>query len=198
MTLENLKNLEKIGQLKSHSTSREEMQRLFEAARRNLADACVGLISCETRFDSAYNWHLIAFCRLRNDWRDFVLGRMTLCSVGVEAFDIRSKEEWLPYLQNTFGIFQNKQSFNVVLKFTSDRSRWIKGEIWHEGQTEDVLEDGSLVRTIPASHEAEIMMEILKHGSHVEVLEPEWLREKVVGELGAATRNYVQSPAFNP
>ncbi|CAH2032190.1 protein of unknown function [Trichlorobacter ammonificans] len=23
------------------------------------------------------------------------------------------------------------------------------------------------------------MMEILKHGSHVEVLEPEWLREKV-------------------
>ncbi|MEI8355982.1 MAG: WYL domain-containing protein, partial [Deltaproteobacteria bacterium] len=27
------------------------------------------------------NWHLISFCHLRNDWRDFVLGRMTLCSV---------------------------------------------------------------------------------------------------------------------
>lgn len=54
MTLENLKNLEKIGQLKSHSTSREEMQRLLDAARRNLADARVEVISCETRFDSAY------------------------------------------------------------------------------------------------------------------------------------------------
>lgn len=54
MTLENLKNLEKIGQLKSHSTSREEVQRLLEAARRNLADARVEVISCETRFDSAY------------------------------------------------------------------------------------------------------------------------------------------------
>lgn len=54
MTLENLRNLEKIGQLKSHSTSREEIQRLLDAARRNLADAGVDVISCETRFDSAY------------------------------------------------------------------------------------------------------------------------------------------------
>ncbi|OGU07495.1 MAG: DNA-binding protein [Geobacteraceae bacterium GWC2_58_44] len=54
MTLENLKNLEKIGYLKSHSTSREEVQRMLEAARRNLADAAVEAISNETRFDSAY------------------------------------------------------------------------------------------------------------------------------------------------
>jgi hypothetical protein len=54
MTLENLRNLEKIGQLKSHVTSREEMQRLLDAARRNLSDAGVDVISCETRFDSAY------------------------------------------------------------------------------------------------------------------------------------------------
>lgn len=54
MTLENLRNLEKIGQLKSHVTSREEVQRLLDAARRNLSDADVEVISCETRFDSAY------------------------------------------------------------------------------------------------------------------------------------------------
>jgi len=33
-------------------------------------------------------------------------------------------------------------------------------------------------------------MEILKHGSHVEVLEPEWLREKVAEELKAAANRY--------
>ena len=52
-------------------------------------------------------------------------------------------------------------------------------------------EDGSLVLNLPASHEAEIMMEILKHGSHVEVLEPEWLRGKVAQELEAARTVYV-------
>ena len=54
MTLENLLNLEKIGQLKSHVTGKDEIKRLLEAARRNLADAGVDVISCETRFDSAY------------------------------------------------------------------------------------------------------------------------------------------------
>jgi len=33
-------------------------------------------------------------------------------------------------------------------------------------------------------------MEILKHGSHVEVLEPEWLREKVVNEMRDAVNKY--------
>jgi predicted DNA-binding transcriptional regulator YafY len=136
------------------------------------------------------NWHLIAFCHLRNDWRDFVLGRMTLCQVEGKAFQIRDKEEWQPYLQNTFGIFQNKESFNVVLRFSPERSRWIKGEIWHEGQSEEFMGDGSLVLAIPASHEAEIMMEILKHGSHVEVIAPEWLREKVVKEVQGAVKIY--------
>jgi len=55
-----------------------------------------------------------------------------------------------------------------------------------------VQDDGSLVRTIPASHEQEIMMEILKHGSHVEVLEPGWLREKVVKELKFAVKKYCE------
>jgi predicted DNA-binding transcriptional regulator YafY len=135
-------------------------------------------------------WHLIDFCHLRNEWRDFVLGRMTLCKVEAAEFAIRPKDEWQPFLENTFGIFQNRENFNVKLKFSPERSRWVRGEVWHEGQTEELLEDGSLVLTIPVSHEAEIMMEILKHGSHVEVLEPHWLKEKIFGELQSTVNLY--------
>jgi len=138
------------------------------------------------------NWHLISYCHLRNDWRDFVLGRMTLCSVEDVAFLNRGKEEWQPFLQNTFGIFQNKNNFDVVLRFTPERSRWIKGEIWHEAQTEVIQDDGSLVRTIPVSHEQEILMEILKHGSNVEVLEPKWMREKIIFETKATMNKYLK------
>lgn len=136
------------------------------------------------------NWHLIAYCHMRNDWRDFMLGRITLCHIDEAAFNIREKEEWQPYLQKTFGIFQNRQSFKVVLCFSPERSHLIKSEIWHEEQTEEYLDDGSLVRTITASHEGEIMMEILKHGSHVEVLEPQWLKEMVIKELVDALKKY--------
>ena len=51
MTLENLL---KIGQLKNHVTDATEVQRLLDAARRNLADAHVKQVSPETRFDAAY------------------------------------------------------------------------------------------------------------------------------------------------
>jgi len=49
-----LNNLLKTGQLKEHEASIEEIRRLFDAARRNLADARAGNISAETRFDAAY------------------------------------------------------------------------------------------------------------------------------------------------
>ena len=78
----------------------------------------------------------------------------------------------------------------MVLRFTPERSRWVKGELWHEDQRAVIETDGSLILTIPVSHEAEIMMEILKHGSQVEVVEPKWLRGKVIDELEVAVNKY--------
>lgn len=51
MTLE---NLQRIGKLKPHKTTREEIERLLAAMRRNLKDACNAEISPESRFDIAY------------------------------------------------------------------------------------------------------------------------------------------------
>ena len=110
----------------------------------------------------------------------------------LDLFKLRPspQEEWQPFLHNSFGIFQNHQRFNVVLHFSPERSRWIKGEVWHEGQTEEMHDDGSLVLTIPASHEAEITMEILKHGAHVVILEPDWLRKIIASEIARMFSHY--------
>lgn len=49
-----LANLLKINQLQVHSPSKEAVQRLLEAAKRNLADSHVDAVSGENRFDAAY------------------------------------------------------------------------------------------------------------------------------------------------
>ncbi len=49
-----VENLLKIGRLKTHPLNAEEIERLLNAARRNLRDARVTSISAETRFDAAY------------------------------------------------------------------------------------------------------------------------------------------------
>lgn len=143
------------------------------------------------------NWHLIAFCHLRHDWRDFLLSRIQRCQIEETVFTIRHKDEWQPFLHDTFGIYQNKDKFNVILRFTPERAKWVQEEVWHEGQSEITAGDGSLIRTIPASHEAEIMMEIMKHGAQVEVLEPEWLRKRVANEIRAALQNYDLEPRIS-
>ncbi len=135
-------------------------------------------------------WHLIAFCRMRQAWRDFLLSRISDCCLAGEEFLPRPETEWKPLLTDTFGIFQNPGSFPVVLKFLPVRSRWIRGQVWHPDQIAQELPDGSLQLTIPASHDAEIMMEILKHGSHVQVLAPDWLREKIKAEIENMGKNY--------
>lgn len=128
-------------------------------------------------------WHVIAWCRLRNDWRDFVLSRISSANLEDEVFDHKPQEEWLPHLTETFGIFQNRDCYDVVLQFTPERSRWIRGQIWHPEQKLEELEDGSCRLTVPVSHHAEIIMQILSHGAEVRVIEPEWLRKKVAGVI---------------
>lgn len=61
----------RIGQLKSHSTDRAEVGQLLEAARRNLVDAGVAVISQETRFDAAYKaiMQLALIALLANGYR---------------------------------------------------------------------------------------------------------------------------------
>ena len=49
-----LQNLLKIGRLKPHAPTADEIRRLLAAAERNLADARAEIISDETRFDAAY------------------------------------------------------------------------------------------------------------------------------------------------
>lgn len=49
-----LQNLFKIGRLKVHAPTAQEIQRLLSAAERNLVDTRIEQISDETRFDVAY------------------------------------------------------------------------------------------------------------------------------------------------
>ncbi len=49
-----LANLLKINKLQLHNPSKDDVQRLLAAAKRNLADAHINEVSPENRFDAAY------------------------------------------------------------------------------------------------------------------------------------------------
>ena len=136
------------------------------------------------------SWVLIAWCRLRNDWRKLYLARMTQVSVEPETFDPKPTDQWKHLLQGAFGIFQAKATVPVILRFTPFRARWIKEQIWHSDQTMTHLDDGSLELSFPVADFREIKLKILQFGADVEVVSPEELRREVQKEIENMAKIY--------
>jgi len=128
------------------------------------------------------SWVLIAWCRVRNDWRKFYLARITDISVLNEPFEKKPASVWNHLLEGGFGIFQGKDLVEVTLRFTPFRAGWIREQTWHPDQKVRNLADGSLEMTLPVADFREIRMRILQFGADVEVIGPAELREEMAGE----------------
>jgi hypothetical protein len=69
------------------------------------------------------------------------------------------------------------------LKFSARRARWVAQEEWHPDQVSLVLPDGTLILEVPYSDTRELIGEILRHGTDVEVIEPQDLRTRTLETL---------------
>lgn len=135
-------------------------------------------------------WHLIAYCHMRRNMRNFVFNRMKNLTVLEQTFTIPSSFSIKEHLQSGFGIYKGKSLRDVTLRFSPPKSRWIAGQIWHKDQKAKYLKDGSLELTFPVANFAEITMEILKHGAGVEVIKPKALREIITHEVKKILKIY--------
>src|SRR4030066_857879 len=135
-------------------------------------------------------WHLIAYCHLRHGLRNFVFGRMSDLKVLENTFTVPKSFNIQEHLQSAFGIYKGIPTKEVCLRFSPEKARWIIGQVWHKDQKTKILKDGSLELSFPVASFAEIMMEILKHGSGVEVIRPKALRELIEEEARSILKIY--------
>lgn len=127
------------------------------------------------------NWYLDAWCHVRGALRSFAVDSIR----SVELLDLAAKD--IPQetidavLGPGYGIFAGASIKWARLRFSPERARWVASEFWHPGQKCHFQDDGAYVLEIPYADHRELLMDILKHGRHCEVLAPAALRE-VVGE----------------
>lgn len=140
------------------------------------------------------NWYLDAYCHLRRALRSFSLD--TLRSAA--ALDASARE--VPDMQldahfsGSYGIFSGSIKDWAVLRFSPERARWVESERWHRQQRGERLTDGGYRLRVPYADERELLMDILRHGAHVEVEGPPTLRERVRVEAGKLASLYRNSP----
>jgi predicted DNA-binding transcriptional regulator YafY len=137
------------------------------------------------------NWYVDAWCHLRDDLRSFSVDALRKVHVlGDKAKEV-AESSLDRVLGASYGIFSGAPKALAVLKFTPDRARWVRREIWHPMQEGREHSDGSFELSVPYSDEREIVGDILRFGADVSVLEPEPLRRKVQKALLDAAGRYV-------
>jgi predicted DNA-binding transcriptional regulator YafY len=136
------------------------------------------------------NWYLDAWCHLREDLRSFAVDAIREAVLEDRpAREIRDAE-LDEYLGSGYGIFAGREVLWATLKFTPEAARWVSAQNWHPRQRSRVDKDGSYVLEVPYAEDRELVMEILKYGADVEVLQPPALRERVAGLLHKAAQRY--------
>ena len=94
------------------------------------------------------------------------------------------------YFGESYGIFSGKSTEKAKLKFTPERARWVSAETWHKHQKSSFDKDGCYLLEFEYNQDPELVMDILKHGSEVEVLAPASLRKRIKDELSKTLKNY--------
>jgi len=129
------------------------------------------------------NWYLDAYCHLREALRSFALDSITKAELLQQKTAEISEKELHENFAESYGIFSGKASQRAKLRFTPERARWVAGETWHGQQTSSFDKEGNYILEFDYNQDPELVMEILKHGSGVEVLAPASLKKRVVDEL---------------
>lgn len=135
-------------------------------------------------------WHLIGYCHLRKEIRDFSLSRISEPALLERTFELPVEFDFQEYFLSTFGLYKGKSREKVTLRFSPEKAKWIKDQIWHKDQKVKYDKDGSMKISFPVSDFSEIKREILRHGSHVEVIAPKALREWIKAEAEEIGKKY--------
>jgi predicted DNA-binding transcriptional regulator YafY len=136
------------------------------------------------------NWYLDTWCHLRNGLRSFALDgirRLEVIDVPAKEVSLKALDE---YLADSYGIVRGGEPQRAKLRFSAERARWVAAEIWHPDQRGSFDDQKRYLLELPYRDDRELVMDILRHGSEVEVLGPVELRRKVRDTHAAAAAVY--------
>ncbi|MDH4450302.1 MAG: YafY family protein [Rhodoferax sp.] len=136
------------------------------------------------------NWYLDAWCHARQSPRNFALDAITrLQPLDTPAHELSAHQVHASFGPG-YGIFAGGNVRWARLRFSPERARWVAQEQWHAEQSGQYADDGSYLLRLPYTDHRELIMDILKHGTHCEVLGPPSLRKVVGDEVKRLSEKY--------
>ena len=160
-------------------------------ARGSSQSASQRVVSPQRLIHYRSNWYLGAWCHSSRGIRTFSLDAIVSCVVleRPRAKDIPDRE-LAEYYDTGYGIFGGAKRQWAKLRFNARAARYVEEEIWHPEQRSSVDGGGHYVLEVPYVHSNELVLDVLRHGPDVEVLEPKSLRVEVQRRIESMVRVY--------
>lgn len=139
-------------------------------------------------------WYLDAWCHRVEGLRRFALDAIE----DAEVLEHKARELPLAQVHKAmdagYGIYAGGPSGQerrwATLRFDRTAAQWASRELWHTEQRGHALDDGRYELRLPYVDETELVMDILRHGEQVQVVEPASLKRAVRARLAAALAQY--------
>jgi predicted DNA-binding transcriptional regulator YafY len=135
-------------------------------------------------------WYFDCWCHERQAVRSFSVDVIEHVELLTNSAKDVLTEDMDSILSSGYGIFSGNGVAWAKLKFSPYQAKWTSTETWHSDQKSYFEKDGSYILEIPYSADSELLMDILRYGPNVEVLEPLELRNKVIERLMLAVGKY--------
>jgi proteasome accessory factor B len=141
--------------------------------------------------------YLIAYDQDRSDWRTFALNRICCKLSTGDKFKQLFNFDLNKYLAKSFTMLKGEGDFDVVIEFDAWATDMIRGRLWHATQQLTELPAGGSRLRLHLGALEEIERWVLSWGTHVTIIKPDLLADRVgniARELGKRYPNPTASP----
>lgn len=94
------------------------------------------------------------------------------------------------HLGQSVGIFSGAEATHYVIQLSVQAARWVEEDPWHAGQKLEPQEDGTVLLTVAAYHDTEIIQRVMRLGTEAEVISPNHCRQEIARVLKELSERY--------
>ena len=139
----------------------------------------------------AKRWYIIAYCKEREGMRVYGLDRVKNMEVTGKKFRMKAGFDVDELFATSFGIYlPGGKGQTIMFKCSEREAKFLRDLPIHSSQEEVKKEGDSVIFSIFVCPDKNLIMEICKHGSRIEILSPAEVRDAVKEELIKALAQY--------
>jgi predicted DNA-binding transcriptional regulator YafY len=127
-------------------------------------------------------WHLIAYCRLRNDYRDFRVDRMRKAVIGDASYNHSKHPTLKAYIDQTA---KEKQLETVIIRVDKDVVRYLDHQKYYSGFVSEKAVGNKTEMTFLTRSIEGFACWFMMYGDHAEIVKPQELTNLVKAKAAA-------------